>query len=173
MPRFARLAATLLTGVWAGAGWAADPTSEDIVRGLTPPPLTRDLRGIDVEGGAPPAAPPSVDLHISFAYDSARLDTDGRLILQQLGEALADPRLAQYSFVLGGHTDASGSDAYNMALSQRRADAVRDYLANTYGIARDRMMALGYGETQLADPANPEAAINRRVQVVNIGDGGG
>ena len=173
MPRFSRLAAMLLAGLWAGAGWAEDFTSEDIVRGLTPPPLTREFRGIDVEGGAPPAAPPSVDLHVSFAYDSARLDTDARLILKQLGEALADPRLAPYSFVLGGHTDASGSDAYNMTLSQSRANAVRDYLVNTHGIARDRMMALGYGETRLADPANPEAAINRRVQVVNIGDGDG
>ncbi len=86
MPRLSRLAAMLLAGSWTGAGWAEDLTSEDIVRGLTPPPLTRDLRGIDVEGGEPPAAPPSVNLHVSFAYDSARLDTDARLILQQLGE---------------------------------------------------------------------------------------
>jgi outer membrane protein OmpA-like peptidoglycan-associated protein len=157
----------------ASVAYADEPSTEDIVRSLTPEPRTRALRGVDVEGGSEPAGPPSIDLQVQFAYDSAALGTDALIVLQRLGEALGDPRLAQYSFVIAGHTDARGSDAYNLDLSQRRANSVRDFLAGRHGIARTRMMALGHGETQPADPANPDAAINRRVQVVNIGNDGG
>ena len=69
-----------------------------------------------------------------------------------------------------GHTDAHGSEAYNMALGERRANAVREYLANQ-GIAADRMTTISYGKTRLAMPEIPtpqnkeskEAKANRRV----------
>ncbi|MDP6952713.1 MAG: OmpA family protein [Alphaproteobacteria bacterium] len=175
MKRLAPFLLFLALGCVTGpvAAVADEPSTEEIVRSLMPEPRTRSLRGVDVEGGSEPAGPPSIDLQVQFAYDSAALGTDAQLVLQHLGEALSDPRLAEYSFVIAGHTDARGSDAYNLDLSQRRANTVRDFLAARYGIARTRMMALGHGETQLADPGNPDAAINRRVQVVNIGGNDG
>jgi len=64
-----------------------------------------------------------------------------------------------------GHTDSKGSDAYNIKLSQRRSNAVRDYLIS-HGIEADRLVAVGYGETRpVADNNTAEGrARNRRVE---------
>jgi OOP family OmpA-OmpF porin len=65
---------------------------------------------------------------------------------------------------LQGHTDSRGADAYNLELSQRRADSVRDYLISQ-GLDARRLQARGYGETQpIADNATKAGqAENRRV----------
>jgi len=67
--------------------------------------------------------------------------------------------------VLEGHTDSSGSDDYNMSLSDRRAKAVKAKLVSDYGIPAERVSAMGYGETQpAASNATDEGrARNRRV----------
>jgi outer membrane protein OmpA-like peptidoglycan-associated protein len=70
---------------------------------------------------------------------------------------------------IGGHTDARGADAYNLALSRQRAQAVADYLARQHGVRPERLQVEGYGRQRLADPANPESVVNRRVEVVNLG----
>ena len=112
---------------------------------------------------------PSLDLHIPFEYDSAAISQHALPILVQLGEALTDPGLASASFVVGGHTDARGAGDYNLKLSQRRAEAVREFLNQTFGIDDRRLVAIGFGEVQLKNAATPEAAENRRVQLVNVG----
>lgn len=63
-----------------------------------------------------------------------------------------------------GHTDSIGSEEYNMELSVRRANSVKDYLVETHDINPDRLEANGAGESKLIDPLNPKAALNRRVQ---------
>ncbi|MHB1185981.1 OmpA family protein [Thiobacillus sp.] len=70
---------------------------------------------------------------------------------------------------VAGHTDSRGSDEYNMSLSQRRAEAVRNYLISK-GIAADRLSAKGYGESQpVADNATDEGRFkNRRVELVPL-----
>jgi outer membrane protein OmpA-like peptidoglycan-associated protein len=68
-----------------------------------------------------------------------------------------------------GNTDAKGSREYNLKLSQERADAIRAALIDPFGIAPSRIEAVGLGEEQLLNAANPEAAENRRVQLINIG----
>ena len=55
------------------------------------------------------------------------------------------------------------------SVSQQRADAMRDALINPFGISPARLEAVGLGEEQLLDPQHPEAAANRRVQLINIG----
>ena len=85
-----------------------------------------------------------------------------------MGTALRDPRLAAFSFLIAGHTDAKGGVEFNQKLSERRADAVRSYLIAQFGIAAERLSAKGYGKSQLLDPANPEDGVNRRVQIINI-----
>ncbi|MOA43712.1 Outer membrane porin F precursor [compost metagenome] len=65
-----------------------------------------------------------------------------------------------------GHTDSVGPDGYNQRLSERRANAVREVLVNEYGVAAERVDAVGYGESRpVADNATKEGrAINRRVE---------
>ena len=95
---------------------------------------------------------------------------DARIVLDNLGQALNDPVLRGSRMRIAGHTDAKGSDSINLALSKQRAQSVADYLAKQHGVDAKRLDVAGFGRTQLADPANPESAINRRVQVVNIGE---
>ena len=94
-----------------------------------PPPQpqqgkTRDLfgRGVTVEG-KPAEQPLSVNLYVNFAYNSADLTSDARITLDSLGTALRDPRLAAFSFLIAGHTDAKGGAEFNQKLSERRAGA--------------------------------------------------
>ena len=69
---------------------------------------------------------------------------------------------------VAGHTDAVGSEAYNQDLSERRADSIKRYLTDKFGIAGTDLVTVGYGKTKLKDPSHPTADVNRRVQVVNI-----
>lgn len=118
-------AAALATAPAAGQA----PSADEIVEKLAPrddKPLTRSWgtagRGITVEPGDRAAKPPSIDLHVPCAFDSAELGTDAQIILRQLGRALDDPELRGFSFRLVGHTDAKGTAEYNADLSRRRAD---------------------------------------------------
>jgi outer membrane protein OmpA-like peptidoglycan-associated protein len=155
---------TLQTAVFA----QSQPSKDEIVRALEPPPGTRSLRGITVEGGLDDK-PPSINLQISFEYDSDKLTTEGILTLQRLGSALKDPRLANYRFKVAGHTDAKGAADYNQKLSERRAKAVVKHLLSQYQLNPGRLDSVGYGESQLADPSKPEDGVNRRVQLINLG----
>lgn len=158
------------------------PSSEEIVRRLSEPaeqplrPRGVQPKGIAVEGNRPgPAAETaaaalrSIDLEVNFDTGSAVLTPDARLVLDNLGKALGDPALRQVRFMVAGHTDAAGSDAFNDLLSRRRAQAVADYLAREHGVDVARLRIEGYGRSRLLDAGNPLSAINRRVQVVNLG----
>ena len=90
-------------------------------------------------------------------------------MLGELAAAIASPELSPYRFLIAGHTDAVGNAEYNLLLSERRAEAVRDYLAKTAGIEAARLQDVGWGEARLLDKANPESDVNRRVEITNIG----
>ena len=62
-----------------------------------------------------------------------------------------------------------GPESYNETLSSRRAEAVKDYLMSRHGISAARLEARGLGERALLDASNPDAAVNRRVEIVNLG----
>jgi outer membrane protein OmpA-like peptidoglycan-associated protein len=111
---------------------------------------------------------PKLDFAIYFEYDSADIATQSLPTLDQLGAALASPELQGMSYLVNGHTDAKGSDAYNQSLSERRAETVAAYLARHHGIDPTKLKPLGYGESRLKDAADPEAAVNRRVEIVNL-----
>jgi outer membrane protein OmpA-like peptidoglycan-associated protein len=123
-------------------------------------------RGVTVEGGKE-EQPLSVNLYVNFEFSSAELTSDARITLDQLGTALRDPKLTAFSFVIAGHTDAVGGDEFNQKLSERRAEAVRNYMIAQYGIEANRLTAKGYGKLQLLDPERPEDAVNRCVQIIN------
>jgi len=101
----------------------------------------------------------------NFAHDSARLTPEGRAVLDLVAENLATQPEARISVV--GHADATGSNAFNMALSESRANAVRDYLIER-GIPRRQLSAEGRGETEpVASNHTPAGrAQNRRVELL-------
>jgi outer membrane protein OmpA-like peptidoglycan-associated protein len=111
---------------------------------------------------------PKIDLEINFDYNSANISSKSLPSVQALGRALSNPDLKGSTFVLAGHTDAAGGDAYNQDLSERRADSIKRYLVDKFGIAGSDLVTVGYGKTKLKDPANPLSEVNRRVQVANM-----
>jgi outer membrane protein OmpA-like peptidoglycan-associated protein len=111
---------------------------------------------------------PKIDLEINFDYNSDRISAKSLASVQALGRALANPDLKGSTFVLAGHTDAAGGDAYNQDLSERRADSIKRYLVEKSGVAGADLVTVGYGKTKLKDAAHPLAEVNRRVQVVNM-----
>jgi len=111
---------------------------------------------------------PNIDLEINFDYNSADISTKSMPSVQALGKALTNPDLKGSTFVVAGYTDAAGGEAYNQDLSERRADAIKRYLVDKYGIAGSDLVTVGYGKTKLKDPSQPMAEVNRRVQVVNM-----
>jgi outer membrane protein OmpA-like peptidoglycan-associated protein len=104
---------------------------------------------------------------INFDYNKATIKPESMGTLNSIVQILKDnPDL---KFEVGGHTDSDGDDAYNLKLSQQRADAVKDQLVKM-GIAVARLTSKGYGETKpLAPNTTPEGkANNRRVEFVTL-----
>ena len=135
------------------------------VRGRT----TRSLSSAEREEIADVAKDkPNIDLTINFDYNSAEISAKSLPDVQKLGRALTSPSLQGSTFLLAGHTDAAGSDAYNQDLSDRRADSIKRYLMDNYHIASADLVTVGYGKTELKDPDHPLSEVNRRVQVVNM-----
>jgi outer membrane protein OmpA-like peptidoglycan-associated protein len=122
-----------------------------------------------VEGEAAAPRENSVDLIVNFEFNSARLSNDGMISLDALGKALSDPTLRNEHYRIAGHTDSVGSDDYNQKLSESRALAVRSYLARIHQLDPANFEVVGFGKTQLYEPNDPTAAINRRVQVTKLG----
>jgi outer membrane protein OmpA-like peptidoglycan-associated protein len=111
---------------------------------------------------------PKIDLEINFEYNSADISAKSLTAVQALGRALTNANLKGSTFVVAGHTDAAGGEAYNQELSERRADSIKRYLVDKYGIVGTDLVTVGYGKSKLKDPNQPMAEANRRVQVVNM-----
>jgi outer membrane protein OmpA-like peptidoglycan-associated protein len=111
---------------------------------------------------------PKIDLEINFEYNSADISAKSLPSVQALGRALSNADLKGSTFVVAGHTDAAGGEGYNQDLSERRADAIKRYLVDKYGINGSDLVTVGYGKSKLKDPNQPTAEANRRVQVVNM-----
>jgi outer membrane protein OmpA-like peptidoglycan-associated protein len=168
---------------------SAQITKEDYLRQLSRPepaapagPATRGIvipadqptRQIILEPGREEAiiqekkALPKVSIRVPFEYDSAVLTDQGRTLLVPLAEAIKDAQLSSSRFLVAGHTDARGSDAYNNSLSERRAKAVREFLIQQHKIVPERLVSMGFGKRDLAEPSQPEAGVNRRVEIVAL-----
>jgi len=111
---------------------------------------------------------PNIDLEITFDYNSADISAKSLPAVQALGKALSNPDLKGSTFIVAGHTDAAGSESYNQELSERRADSIKRYLTEKFGIAGTDLVTVGYGKSKLKDSNVPTAEVNRRVQVVNM-----
>ncbi len=108
---------------------------------------------------------PSLDLYIHFEYDSHRLGAEGRRQADALGRALTDPALAGKAVTLVGHTDAAGSQTYNLPLSERRAAAVKSYLVSRFPLSPEKIRIMGRGEAEPRYTAPADQGLNRRVEV--------
>eukprot|EP01036_Dinobryon_divergens_P002140 gene2140-2824_t len=158
----------LYTPLWAQATPSAADMVEQLKAQPVPAPRTRSLRNLTVEAAdTTPAAKPSLSLLIQFDFNSAKVKPESQQALSNLAQALQSKELADSTFAVEGHTDAKGRADYNLKLSQQRADAVRAFLASN-GVADARLQAVGKGATELANTADPLAADNRRVRIVNL-----
>ncbi len=108
-------------------------------------------------------------VEILFRTGSAVIRPTSFRTVGVIADSLLHPSLREYKFLIVGHTDAVGDRKSNLTLSQKRADAVREALVTTFGISPARIFAVGLGEEQLQDRKSPDAAVNRRVQIVNVG----
>jgi outer membrane protein OmpA-like peptidoglycan-associated protein len=111
---------------------------------------------------------PNIDLEINFDYNSAEISKASLPAAQELGKALSNPSLKGSTFVVAGHTDGIGGETFNQDLSERRADTIKTFLVQKYGISGTDLVTVGYGKTKLKDAQNPADPLNRRVQVVNM-----
>jgi OmpA-OmpF porin, OOP family len=122
----------------------------------------------------PPIAPellklPRYDFDVVFDPDSSMIRPQSYGTIGRIADALSDPKLRPYVYLVVGHTDANGKRDPNLALSQKRADSIRDVLVGTFKIAPKRLQAIGLGEEQLQDSAHPTSAANLGAQIVAIG----
>jgi outer membrane protein OmpA-like peptidoglycan-associated protein len=113
---------------------------------------------------------PRIDMEIKFDFNSADIAKSALRDMDELGRALTNPDLRGSTFALGGYTDAVGGEEYNLDLSSRRADAVKQYLVQKYNLAADHLITAGYGKTHLKNASDPRSQENRRVQIVNMAD---
>ncbi|SNR66524.1 Outer membrane protein OmpA [Humidesulfovibrio mexicanus] len=123
----------------------------------------------DAAAPATPAAKPQATVYLYFKSGSAELaDEFSARQLAAVGKALA--ALPGAHFEIGGHTDSIGSDEANQSLSERRAQAVRTRLIESYGLKPESVAARGYGESQpLADNGTEAGrAKNRRVVITRL-----
>jgi outer membrane protein OmpA-like peptidoglycan-associated protein len=112
-----------------------------------------------------------VDLDtITFEFDSAFIPEDQLITLEKVGIALEDILFENPNevFLIEGHTDAPGTDVYNLALSDRRAEAVAMALSENFDVPPENLVTQGYGEEHLKIPTAERERANRRVSIRRI-----
>jgi outer membrane protein OmpA-like peptidoglycan-associated protein len=112
------------------------------------------------QGGGPDA----FGFRIRFAFNSAEVLPESRPYLDSVGQMLRLPQAQGRRVLIVGHTDALGGEAYNQALSERRAATVRAYLAGRFGIPADLLLVEGEGKREPLPGLDPRAPQNRRVE---------
>jgi len=152
---------------WHDSSWSADKATVVGCDGVVLDPKVEVIKG---EGTGLVAAVniPAASL---FAFDSDVLSEDGKKAIEDYRKTLR-PELAQaYAGVVVGHTDSTGDPKYNLDLSKRRAENVRQYLVST-GVDADKLRILGRGDKDpIASNGTAEGrAQNRRVELVVIGE---
>ena len=111
---------------------------------------------------------PQMNAEVQFDSDSPIIRPQSYRAIGRIADALYHPKLLPYGFLIVANTDSTGKREYNLTLSQRRADAIREVLVTTFKISPKRLQALGLGEEQLQDAAHPTAASNLRIQIITV-----
>ena len=124
----------------------------------------RQIEGIDVTRTDEDELKVTVRNEILFDFDSAALRSTSRDELREMAEVFN--RYDDTTIVVAGHTDSTGSAAYNKRLSERRANAVSNYL-DAIGVSGSRLDAYGYGESKpkSSNETSSGRQRNRRVEL--------
>jgi OOP family OmpA-OmpF porin len=175
-------------------GWLPDPdanysfanTPGGVTAGLSgtapaPAGTTGDGRDLPPDGAKVAAKPAKaaptpepvrpqingVNLDVQFDFDKATIKPESYGILDSLGEALNSDALKGRNIIVAGHTDARGDDAYNLSLSKQRAEAIKAYLVNKWGVEQDLIEAVGYGKSRpiTSGTSVEDMRKNRRVEI--------
>ena len=175
--------ATRIRSFPSAAGLAAASACLVLAAWLAPPAMAQDVIGADAiirqvkprtRGIAVRESVPRLNRialpAIQFEFDSDRLTPSALMQMRELSKALESGALQSFSFSIQGHTDSTGSNAYNRRLSERRARAVKRHLVETAGIAAQRLVEVGLGEDYPIAGLQPADGRNRRVEIVNLGD---
>jgi OOP family OmpA-OmpF porin len=152
-------------------------TEEDLAKSLfeqTPSNVRTRGIGPAQPQSAPPSATPekaSIALNVFFEFNSDKILPDYFRDLDKLGNVLTAPEYSANRVQVEGHTDSIGSESYNLRLSERRAESVKQYLVQHFQIPSDRLVVRGFGKGQpIASNATSDGRDkNRRVEVVNLG----
>lgn len=142
------------------------PTESALIEALTPEPRTRSIVPVP---NAPPPKPAAASLLITFETNSAALTPRSKSTLDVVGRALNRDQLRDYKFRVEGHADPRGTHQHNLALSQARAESVREYLVANQGVEKSRLIPEGKGDREPVNRENIAAPENRRVTIVNLG----
>lgn len=113
-------------------------------------------------------SPIYVGLPLKFDFNSSVLSTASLGYLKQLGIMLNLEKMANENIMIVGHTDAVGSEIYNLDLSQRRAQAVKRFLVSHYQVDPVRIQTSGKGESDTLPGKAGHSSINRRVEFYRI-----
>lgn len=144
-------------------------TESALVEALTPSPAPVLTRSIDRNAASATATKPAkAALLITFETNATVLTADAKRELDIVGRALNTSRLTSFNFVIEGHADPRGSAERNLRLSEGRAEAVKQYLVQNQSVSADRLQAVGKGDREPLNAANPAAPENRRVTFVNM-----
>jgi outer membrane protein OmpA-like peptidoglycan-associated protein len=122
----------------------------------------------------PPIVPeilnlPTFTVDIHFDTDTPVVRPESYQAVGRIADALVNAQLLPYTFLIVGHSDATGKREANAILSQRRADSIRDVLVNTFKISSKRVQSLGLGEEQFVDQAHPTSPANLQIQILTTG----
>ncbi|MBF7730768.1 OmpA family protein [Pseudomonas sp. N040] len=141
-----------------------DADNDGVCDDLDKCPGTEANVTVDADGCPAAAEAVRVELDVKFDFDKAAVKQESYSEIKTVADFMN--QYPQTTTTVEGHTDSVGSDAYNQQLSQRRADAVRQVMVDQYGVAAERVSAVGEGESQpVADNATAEGrALNRRVE---------
>ena len=112
---------------------------------------------------------PTFNFNIHFDVDTPIILPDSYETVGRIADAMVNAPMLPYTFLIVGHTDSNGRREANVILSQRRADALRDVLVNTFKISAKRLSSLGLGEEQFIDQARPTSPVNLQIQIVTTG----
>jgi outer membrane protein OmpA-like peptidoglycan-associated protein len=123
----------------------------------------RRAAAANAPGPPAPARSTRIEIALSFDFDSAAITDISAL--RELGPQLLRDELKGQRIFIFGHTDDAGTPAHNMELSRRRAQAVSDFLIETFHIPAELLVVQGFGATRLKNPTDPRAPENRRVEV--------
>jgi len=140
-------------------------TATEIIKAFQPSLQSKSVGKSKGLGEVVKDVPPKVAALIYFDTNCPAIKAKSYALLREYAEALKTG-LAKIKLEIGGHTDSKGSKAYNLKLSKKRAQTVKDFLVFAYGVKDNRIVVKGYGESQplVSNRTATGRSKNRRVE---------